>query len=68
MVAEVYPALWSKRFPREARDQHQHDAHSIATWLRDADVNGSLLAFTELEFEDETRKIAEIEGWILGVL
>lgn len=67
-VAEVYPALWSKRFPREARDQHQHDAYSIATWLRDADMNGSLSAFTDLELEDETRKIAEIEGWILGVV
>ena len=67
-MAEVYPALWSKRFPREDRDQHQHDAYSIATWLRDADMNGSLSAFTDLELEDETRKIAEIEGWILGVV
>jgi hypothetical protein len=66
-VAEVYPALWSKRFPREARDQHQHDAYSIAAWLRDADMNGSLFAFTNPQLEDEMRKIAEIEGWILGV-
>ena len=67
-VAEVYPALWSKRFPREARDQHQHDAYSIASWLRDADMNGSLPAFTNLQLEEETRRIAEIEGWILGVV
>ena len=67
-VAEVYPALWSKRFPREARDQHQQDAYSIARWLRDADLNGSLPAFTKLKLEEETRKIAEIEGWILGVV
>jgi hypothetical protein len=67
-VVEVYPALWSKKFPREDRDQHQHDAYSIATWLRAADMNGTLLAFTDLELEDETRKIAEIEGWILGVV
>ena len=67
-VAEVYPALWSKRFPREARDQHQHDAYSIATWLREADRNGSLSTFTNPQLEDETRRIALIEGWILGVL
>jgi hypothetical protein len=67
-VAEVYPALWSKRFPREARDQHQHDAYSIASWLRDADTNGFLAAFTNLQLEEETRRIAEIEGWILGVV
>jgi hypothetical protein len=67
-VAEVYPALWSRRFPREGRDQHQHDAYSIATWLRDADLDGTLPAFTNPQLEDETRKIAEIEGWILGVV
>jgi hypothetical protein len=67
-VAEVYPALWSKRLPRDARDQHQHDAYSIATWLRDADMNGFLSGFTDLQLEDEMRKIAEIEGWILGVV
>jgi hypothetical protein len=67
-VAEVYPALWSKKFPLEDRDQHQHDAYSIATWLRDADMNGTLPAFTNLQLEEETRKIAEIEGWILGVV
>ena len=67
-VAEVYPALWSKRFPREARDQHQHDAYSIATWLRNADMNGSLSAFTNPQLENEMRKTAEIEGWILGVV
>jgi hypothetical protein len=67
-VAEVYPALWSKKIPREDRDQHQHDAYSIATWLRDADVNRALPAFTNLPLQDEMRKIAEIEGWILGVV
>jgi hypothetical protein len=67
-VAEVYPALWSKKIPREDRDQHQHDAYSIASWLRDADMNGALPAFTNLPLEDEMRKIAEIEGWILGVV
>jgi len=30
MVAEVYPALWSKLFLPEARNAHQHDAYSIA--------------------------------------
>lgn len=54
--------------PREIRNQHQHDAYSIATWLRDADVKGSLPAFTSPQLEEEMRKIAEIEGWILGVV
>ena len=67
-VAEVYPAMWSKKFPREDRDQHQHDAYSIASWLHNADLNGSLSTFINPQLEDETRRIAEIEGWILGVV
>ena len=66
-LAEVYPALWSKTFPQETRDTHQHDAYSIAAWLRHADANGSLDDFLNLHLEEQERKIAEIEGWILGV-
>ena len=67
-VAEVYPALWSRTFPQQDRDGHQHDAYSIATWMRRADMNGSLTFFLNVELEDGDRKVAEIEGWILGVL
>jgi hypothetical protein len=67
-VAEVYPALWSKSFPQEGRNGHQQDAYSIAAWLRRADMNGSLAGFLELDLEEKERKVAEIEGWILGVV
>jgi hypothetical protein len=32
-IAEVYPALWSRRFTNEGRTGDQHDAFSIAAWL-----------------------------------
>jgi hypothetical protein len=67
-VAEVYPALWSRTFPQQDRDGHQHDAYSIAAWLRRADLNGSLPLFVNVDLEDQERTVAEIEGWILGVL
>jgi hypothetical protein len=67
-VAEVYPALWSKSFPQEGRDRHQQDAYSIAAWLRRADMNGSLAGFVDLDLDAKERRIAEIEGWILGVV
>ncbi len=67
-VAEVYPALWSKSFPQGTRDGHQQDAYSIAAWLRRADMNGSLSGFLDPYLEEKERKIAEIEGWILGVV
>jgi hypothetical protein len=68
VVAEVYPSLWSKAFAREGRDPHQHDAYSIAAWMRHADANGSLVDFFNPHLEGGDRKIAEIEGWILGVI
>ncbi len=67
-MAEVYPALWSKSFPQEGRDQHQHDAYSIAAWMRLADSDGSLAGFLDLPLLQPERRIAEIEGWILGVV
>ena len=66
-IVEVYPALWSRTFPQEDRDAHQHDAYSIAEWLRRADQDGSLSSYLNLQLEERDRKAAEIEGWILGV-
>jgi hypothetical protein len=38
VVAEVYPALWSHTFERnENRTADQHDAYSIAEWMRQAE-------------------------------
>ena len=66
-VAEVYPALWSHSFCREKRTGDQHDAYSIAAWLRDADGDGSLATFFNPSLSPLDRTKAEIEGWILGV-
>lgn len=68
VVAEVYPALWSRSFPRENRDGHQHDAYSIAAWMRQADSNGLLSTFANPPLDEADRRTAEIEGWILGVM
>ena len=66
-IAEVYPSLWSRSFPREGRTGDQHDAFSIASWLRRADLDGSLADFLDPPLTPSERTIAEIEGWILGV-
>jgi hypothetical protein len=66
-IVEVYPALWSRSFHPENRDQHQHDAYSIAAWLRNADGDGSFERFLYPRLNDEERATAEFEGWILGV-
>src|SRR5579859_2557135 len=40
VVAEVYPRLWSRTFAPEGRNADQHDAYSVAAWLRRADLDG----------------------------
>src|SRR5260221_4689813 len=67
VVAEVYPSLWNGSFARERRDPHQHDAYSVAAWMQYADGNGLMPDFFHPHLEPGERKIAEIEGWILGV-
>jgi hypothetical protein len=69
VVAEVYPSLWMRRFPRRDRDGDQHAAYSVAAWLRRTDLNGSLASvFFHPPLEPRERKVALIEGWILGVV
>ena len=67
VVAEVYPRLWSGRVPRGARTGDQHDAYTVASWLRAADADGSLDAAFRPRLSDEERAVARVEGWILGV-
>jgi hypothetical protein len=68
VIAEVYPALWSRTFPIAGRTTDQQDAYATAEWLRRADGDGSLEKLFCPELEPDERKTAEIEGWILGVV
>jgi hypothetical protein len=68
VIAEVYPSLWMRRFPRENRDSDQHAAYSVSAWLRRADQDGTLPQFFRPPLTPEEHKSAEVEGWILGVV
>ncbi|MFI5107571.1 MAG: hypothetical protein ACHP78_01860 [Terriglobales bacterium] len=67
VVAEVYPSLWSRGFARDGRDGDQHDAYSVAAWMRRADLDGSLAEFLDPSLVPAERTVAQIEGWILGI-
>ncbi len=67
VIAEVYPSLWSRGFPREERNSDQHDAYSVAAWMLQADLDGSLKGFFEPTMPVAERTKAQTEGWILGV-
>jgi hypothetical protein len=66
-LVEVYPALWTRGFAREGRNDHQHDAYCVAAWLRQAESSGTLPSFLKPGLSPAERSAADIEGWILGV-
>lgn len=68
VIVEAYPALWSRRFPKEDRTQDQQDAYAVAEWLRRMDARGTLEGTFKPSLEEEEKAVAEIEGWILGVM
>jgi hypothetical protein len=67
-IAEVYPSLWSRSFAREGRTADQHDAYAVASWLRQADMDGSLAQYFNPPLPPGEQAVARVEGWILGVM
>jgi hypothetical protein len=68
VLAEVYPSLWSRGFPRDgAHTNDQHDAFAVVEWLRRTEIAGELEPLFEPELSAYERRIASIEGWILGL-
>ena len=67
VIAEVYPALWNRTFPAEARDPHQHDAYSVARWMQQNDDAGTLTGHFQPQLSANDRTRAQLEGWILGL-
>ena len=45
----------------------QHDAYSVAAWMRQADRDGQLARFLNPALTPPQRTVAGVEGWILGV-
>jgi hypothetical protein len=68
VVAEVYPSLWTRRFPKEGRDGDEQAAYAVAAWLQRANRSGSLDGFFRPNLTAEELGIAKIEEWILGVV
>jgi hypothetical protein len=66
-MVEVYPRLWNRMYPVEGRNADQQDAWVVAEWMRTADANGALSSALQPALDVDGRKLAEIEGWILGV-
>lgn len=68
VIAEAYPSLWMRRFPKEGRDADQHAAYATAEWLRDMDLRKALPRYFDPPLDAAERRVASVEGWILGVV
>ena len=67
-ITEVYPALCKRAYPVGDRTPDQHDAFAVASWLGDADRSGRLGSLLQPGLTPSERLVAEVEGWILGVV
>ncbi len=67
VVLEAYPALYKRSYAPEDRTPDQHDAFSVASWLRDADDDGRLQVALQPNLQPSLLEQARVEGWVLGV-
>jgi hypothetical protein len=67
VVAEVYPAIFRRRFPKIYKSGDEHDAYSIVRWLQEMDSRGVLSQYFNPPLTKEEKDQAKLEGWILGV-
>ncbi len=67
IVVETYPSLFRSRYSRDSRTVDQQDAYSICCWLRDMDSVGRLRDFASPPLTHSQKRVAKLEGWILGV-
>ena len=67
VIAEVYPSIFRSRYPKEARTSDEHDVYAVARWLSESASRGILDRYFNPPLTLEERRVAEIEGWILGV-
>ena len=67
VVAEVYPSIFRKRYPRKSRSCDQQDAYAVCQWLREMNSAGRLSQYFDPPLEDKQKAVSILEGWILGV-
>jgi hypothetical protein len=67
VIAEVYPALWSRTFPTEGRDSHQHDAYSVARWMQQNAASDTFPMHFHPQLRPAELTLAQLEGWFLGL-
>ncbi|MFO7903479.1 MAG: hypothetical protein ACQESR_00060 [Planctomycetota bacterium] len=68
VIVEVYPPILRRRYPTEGRTGDQHDAYAISRWLSEMDRGLVLDRYFDPPLDKDEQEIADLEGWILGVM
>lgn len=68
VIAEVYPSLFRRRYPREGRAVDQQDAYGVSRWLMEMNRDNYLRDFFVPPLNELQQQRARTEGWILGVM
>jgi hypothetical protein len=66
VVAEVYPRIFLRRYETGLKDD-ERDAWLVCRWLKDRDERDCLARCFQPPLDEEERRQARVEGWILGV-
>ena len=68
VVTEIFPSLFRKRYSRRRNyTADDHDAMSVARWLKDMDDRHCLESYFNPPLTAKEKAAARLEGWILGV-
>lgn len=69
VIAEVYPALFKKRYSVDScLEGHELDAYAVCRWLQERDELGFLAQYFTPLLSPQEAEIALLEGWILGIM
>lgn len=67
VVTECHPSLFRRRYTKEQRNTDEHNAWSLANWLRETDQRELFDHYFNPPLNLPERRQAALEGWILGV-
>jgi hypothetical protein len=68
VIVEVFPSVFRNRYPRQDRTVDQQDAYAVSRWLAECDKDEFLQRYLDPPLTNLQREIADLEGWILGIL
>jgi hypothetical protein len=67
VIAEVYPSIFKDRYPNEKLTSHEQDAYAVAQWLSEMGERGFLDRYFRPPLTEDEKRLARLEGWILGI-